>query len=190
MLIDRDKYFGLVRSSLFGGTLEQIQVDGQSIILAVWEHQQKSTDLRWLAYGLATVYHETSQRFWPITEYGSQSYLQGKDYYPYIGRGFVQLTWDYNYKRATDELSLHDERNLVDHPDMALDSLIATRVLFLGMAQGWFTGKKLSSYFSDEINDPKNARRIINGNDKDTMIAGYHDQFLDALNASLIIEEN
>lgn len=32
------------------------------------------------------------------TEIGSQAYLQSKPYYPYIGRGFIQVTWDYNYK--------------------------------------------------------------------------------------------
>ena len=69
---------------------------------------------------------------------------------------------------------------------MALDSLIATRILFRGMAEGWFTGKKLGQYFNDERDDPVNARQIINGNDKDDLIAGYHDKFLAALTAATI----
>jgi putative chitinase len=188
MTFDRDVYFDEVRDSLFSGSLEQIQVDGQNIILAVWEYQQVEDDIRHLAYMLATVHKECATRFWPITEYGSQSYLQGKDYYPYVGRGFVQLTWEDNYRRATDELNLHDERNLVDHPEMALDSLIATRVLFRGMAQGWFTSRKLDQYFNEYTNDPKNARQIINGNDCDDEIAGYHKKFLAALDAARIEE--
>ena len=183
MPFDRDVYFNSVRSTLFSGGLDQCQVDGQNIILAVWEYQGGG-DLRHLAYMLATVHHECAARFWPITEYGSQSYLQGKSYYPYIGRGWVMLTWDYNYQKASQELKLTDERDLVEHPEMALDSLIATRILFKGMADGWFTGKKLSQYFNDNKNDPKNARQIINGNDDDTLIAGYHDKFLSALQAS------
>ena len=118
------------------------------------------------------------------TEYGSQDYLEGKKYWPYIGRGFVQLTWDYNYEKASQELGLIDKRYLIDFPDMALDSLIATRILFKGMAQGWFTGKQLDEYFNDDRDDPVNARQIINGNDCDDQIAAYHDKFLAALQAA------
>jgi hypothetical protein len=188
MPYDRDVYFAAVRETLFGGSLEQVQVDGQNIILAVWEYQGGG-DVRHLAYMLATVHHECATRFWPITEYGSQSYLEGKKYYPYIGRGWVMLTWEDNYRRASDELNLTDERDLVEHPEMALDSLIATRVLFNGMADGWFTGKKLSDYFNDTKDDPVNARQIINGNDKDTLIAGYYEDFLDALEDATIEEK-
>ena len=191
MRFDRDIYFGEVRQSMFSGALEQVHVDGQNVILAVWEYGAGGTpmtDIRWLAYMLATTYHETAYRMWPITEYGSDSYLQGKEYYPYIGRGFVQLTWEDNYRKASAALGLIDERDLVDHPEMALDSLIATRCLFRGCAEGWYTGRKLGQYFNDEKNDPVNARQIINGNDDDTLIAGYHYTFLDALNAALVPE--
>jgi hypothetical protein len=183
MAFNRDLYFGAVRADLFGGELEQVQVDGQTVILAVWEYNtdDATTDLRHLAYMLATVHHETAQRFWPITEYGSQDYLEGKDYYPYIGRGFVQLTWEDNYRKASDELNLIDERDLVAHPDLALDSLIATRVMFKGMENGWFTGKALSDYFNSSSDDPYNARRIINGTDQADLIKGYHEKFLAAL---------
>jgi putative chitinase len=186
---DRAAYFDAVRDRLFEGALEQIHVDGQSVILAVWEYQGGGTpmdDERWLAYMLATTYHETAKRMWPITEYGSESYLQGKEYWPYIGRGFVQLTWQDNYEKASKILSLYDERDLVDHPELALDSLIATRVLFRGMAEGWFTGRKLGQYFNDTKDDPLNARQIINGNDDDELIAGYHRDFLDALRMSAV----
>ena len=145
-------------------------------------------DIRWLAYMLATTYHETAARMWPITEYGSDTYLKSKEYYPYIGRGFVQLTWNYNYQKASQILSLYDDRDLVDHPELALDSLIAARIMFRGMAEGWFTGRKLGQYFDDETDDPVNARQIINGNDDDTLIAGHYDKFLVALSDALIEE--
>ena len=191
MKFDRDIYFNGVRDTLFEGALEQIHVDGQSVILAVWEYQGGGTpmdDERWLAYMLATVFHETAKRMWPITEYGSESYLKGKEYYPYIGRGFVQLTWEANYEKASKILSLYDERDLVDHPELALDSLIATRILFRGMAEGWFTGRKLGQYFNDDKDDPLNARQIINGNDDDDLIKGHHEKFLEALDAARIEE--
>jgi putative chitinase len=183
--IDREIYFDAVREHPFGGSLTQQQVDGQTVILAVWDvHYPDYDDLRWLAYMLATTFHETATRMWPVTEYGSDSYLQGKDYWPYIGRGFVQLTWEDNYRKAGNALDLIDDRDLVAHPEMALDSLIATRILFKGMMEGWFTGRDLTEYFNDERDDPVNARQIINGNDCDEQIAGDHKLFLDALDAA------
>jgi len=184
---NRDVYFANVRDDLFEGALTQQQVDGQNVILAVWEYEAGGTpmsDDRWLAYMLATTYHETAQRMWPTTEYGSESYLQGKDYYPYIGRGFVQLTWEDNYRKAAAALGLIDDRDLVEHPQVALDSLISARIMFRGMAEGWFTGAKLGQYFNSTDNDPIGARKIINGNDQDELIAGYHDSFLNALQAA------
>ena len=191
MQFDRDIYFGEVRDALFDGALTQQQVDGQNVILAVWEYGAGGTpmtDIRWLAYMLATVYKECAMRMWPTTEYGSQSYLEGKEYYPYIGRGFVQLTWEDNYRTASAALGLIDDRDLVEHPQMALDSLISARVMTRGMAEGWFTGAKLGQFFNDDEDDPYNARTIINGHDCAKEIEGYHDQFLAALEASRIEE--
>jgi hypothetical protein len=182
--LDRDVYFDNVREVLFGGAMSQQQVDGQCVLLGLWDYQATGTpmsDLRWLAYILATTYHETAQKMWPVTEYGSQEYLQGKDYYPYVGRGLIQLTWQENYARAGALLGLIDDRDLVKHPEVALDSLIAARLAFRGMAEGFYTGKKLGDYFSATENDVLNARRIINGNDCDDLIAGYHNAFLYAL---------
>jgi hypothetical protein len=192
-MIDRDLFFDAVREELFGGALQQIQVDGMSVILGVWAYQVGGTpmsDERWLAYMLATTFHETATRMWPIQEYGDDSYLQGKPYYPYVGRGFVQLTWEENYRYASTALALTDERDMVEHPEMARDSLIATRVLFRGMAEGWFTQRKLGDYFNDETDDPLNARQIINGNDDDELIRGYHNTFLQAIKDATIGELN
>ena len=96
---------------------------------------------------------------WPITEYGSESYLKGKAYWPYIGRGLIMITWEENYRNASAKLSLTDSRDLVEHPEMALDSLIAARILFRGCAEGWFTGKKLGQYFNESKNDPSTRAR-------------------------------
>ena len=120
---DREIFFDSVRDKLFDGALTQQQVDGCGVILGLWEGQYTGTpmsDIRWLAYILATVFHECATTMWPITEYGSQSYLQGKDYWPYIGRGFVMITWEDNYRRASQELSLTGTRDLVEHPELAL----------------------------------------------------------------------
>jgi putative chitinase len=183
ILFDRKTFFDAVRPEPFPNMLTQQQVDGMNAIIDEWEARATSgkEDVRHLAYMLATTFHETAQAMWPITEYGSQDYLQGKDYYPYIGRGFVQLTWETNYARATSELGLFGDSDLVAYPDKALDLTIAAAILYRGMIEGWFTGKYLDQYFNGGEDDPVNARQIINGNDKDTLIAGYHQSFVQAL---------
>ena len=189
-MIDIETYFDSVRDSLFGGSMTQQQVDGQTVIVACWNYQATGTpmtDLRWLAYMLATVYHECAQKMWPIREYGLG---QGHEYgepdengNTFYGRGFVQLTWKENYDRASAILGLIDERDLTMHPDMALDSLIAARVLFRGCAEGWFTSAKLGHYFNEEDDNPIEARAIINSDvsKNGPMIADLHYLFLDAL---------
>jgi hypothetical protein len=175
---DKKIYFDHVRASLFNGSMSQQQVVGQNFILREWYKRFGfGGDYRNLSYMLATTFHETGRTMWPIMEYGSQSYLQGKDYYPYIGRGFVQLTWLENYEKAS---GIVDE-DLVEFPDLALQPDIAAIIMFDGMFVGWFTGKALEDYFNETTDDPYNARRIINGTDRAEEIAGYHQQFLDAV---------
>jgi hypothetical protein len=186
-MIDRDVFFDNVRGSMHSGALSQQQVDGYSVLLGLWDWQATGTpmsDLRWLAYILASVYHETATKCWPITEMGDQAYLTSREYWPFIGRGFVQITWEENYRNASASLGLIDDRDLVVHPEMALDSLISARILFRGMAEGWFTGKKLGDYFNEDEDDPIGARQIVNGDDDDELIATYHEQYLDALEAA------
>jgi len=191
---DRKVYFDAVRASLFGGAMSQEQVDGQNAILALWEGQHTGTpmtDLRWLAYMLATTYHETAQRMWPIEEYGKGS---GKSYgkpdpetkQTYYGRGFVQLTWRDNYHKATVNLSLSGDRDIEWHAEKALDLIIASRIMSRGMAEGWFTGKKLGDFFNATKDDPYGARIIINNDVSKTgkLVEGYHDAFLAALEAA------
>src|SRR6478609_8125384 len=97
---DAGHFFDYVREHLYAGVLAQTQVNGMNFILKCWKRKSGlDSDARWPAYALATTHHETAFTMQPITEYGSQDYLQGKPYYPYIGRGYVQLTWDENYEK-------------------------------------------------------------------------------------------
>lgn len=176
-MFDRSIFFSRVRSSLFNGSLSQSQVDGMNYMLDVFERDYNWPDLRWLAYAFATAYHETAFTMQPIKEYGGESYLRSKPYYPYYGRGYVQLTWEDNYRKMGTKLGVN---MLGDNKDRALEPAIAAEVMYAGMRDGDFTGKKLVNYFSSTVNDPVNARRIINGTDKAQTIAGYHDKFLKA----------
>ena len=69
-MFNRETFFEVVRSDPFGGSLIQDQVDGMNYILDTWEDAPPSDDLRWLAYALATTYHETAATMLPIAEYG------------------------------------------------------------------------------------------------------------------------
>lgn len=181
MPINREIFFNKVRAAPFKGSLSQSQVDGMSYMLDVFDLDYNWPDLRWLAYAFATAYHETAYTMLPIKEYGGQSYLQSKPYYPYFGRGYVQLTWEENYRKMGEKLGID---LLGANKDRALEPAIAAEVMYAGMRDGDFTGKKLATYFSPTIDDPVNARRIINGTDKAATVAEYHRAFLAAIKAA------
>ena len=109
----------------------------------------------------------------------------------YYGRGLIQLTWRSNYARADHELMilLGFLIGLELDADKALQPLISIAIMVLGCEQGWFTGKKLSDYFNEEIDDPYNARRVVNGTDQAEKISGYHEAFMLALSLAQLPED-
>lgn len=180
-MIDKQNFYGVIRSAF--GPFSQSQVDGFEAILDEWD-KRKLVDLRWLAYMLATAWHETARTMQAIEEYGKgRSKEYGKEdpntKKSYYGRGLVQLTWSYNYKKMS--RVIYGDDSLYVHPELALDLNCAVQIMFEGMLTGVFTGRKLFNYFGAKINDPVNARKIINGLDKARLIAGYHFAFLAAL---------
>ena len=173
-MINRSFFFDQVSLRLFEGRLPSKTKESLGLILDEWEKNYAKADDRWLAYALGTAHHETDRTFGPIREYGRG---KGKPYYPYYGRGLVQLTWDYNYKKMGAVVGV----DLVKNPDRALDLKNAIPIMFVGMMQGIFTGKKLADYFSKTSEDWVNARRIINGLDKANLIAGHAKKFYSAI---------
>lgn len=162
-------FYNDVRPMFSGGRLTAGQVDGMGRILAEWQRRELA-GIRWLSYMLATTFHETAQTMQPVREYGSESYLRSKPYYPWVGEGLVQVTWEHNAKMFG-----------ATAPGQLLNWDKALPALYDGMINGMFTGKRLSNYFSSSANDPFNARRIINGTDRAALVASYHREFLDAL---------
>lgn len=135
------------------------------------------------AYVLATAYWETARTMEPVIEAYWLSDAWRKQhlrYYPWYGRGFVQLTWENNYKRAAKETGVKMDKD----PELALQPNVAADVAVTGMKQGWFTTKKLSDYITLQKSDFKNARRIINGTDKAGEIADLARQYDALLKAS------
>jgi hypothetical protein len=184
---ERKYFFDSVRAMLFYGNLTQSQVDGMNYLLDTWEKSFPAGDERWLAYALATTYHETAMEMRPIEEYGKgQGYPYGEPTGPYgkcyYGRGHVQLTWEENYVKASNELLGYDVKaDLHKFPEDALEDGISALILYDGMSDGWFTGKKLGDYFYDQWENPVDARAIVNGTDKADLIASYYWKFKEAL---------
>ena len=178
-IYDRRRFFDAVRPSLFQGRLGATQVAGLEALLGAAPFD---LHVKHLAYALATAKWETANTMQPIEEfekgagrsYGASDPRTGKIYY---GRGYVQLTWKTNYQLAKDKLGI----DFVSHPELALDPSLAATIMFRGMAEGWFTGKRFSHYFTPTRTDAVNARRIINGTDKAAEIAALYRLFLDAL---------
>ena len=134
------------------------------------------------AYVLATAFWETNRTMQPVEEayyLGSraEAYRRRLRYYPWHGRGFVQLTWESNYIRAGAALGV----DLISDPDRAMEPAISARVLVIGSRDGWFTGRRLSHYITASGSDYINARRIINGSDCAAQIAAIADDYLHAL---------
>lgn len=215
--IDRTTLLTYLRRAPFGGRLSSSQIDGLDAILAYWQ-QMGLTDERWLAYMLATAFHETGGKMQPVSEnltyssaarirqvwlkqfpteasaapyvknpvklanrvYGGRmGNIKPGDGWLYRGRGLVQITGRDNYAKYGIENS----------PDAALEPERSVKILFDGMLNGKFTGKRLVGYFNKTEENPEGARAIINGTDKAKLIAGYYRNFLDSLRAATKAEE-
>jgi len=181
-MIDKENFYKALRDKGLFTTLTQTQVDSIDAILLECE-KQEVTDIRQIAYILATPYHECynpkhpETRLTPIKEFGGETYLKSKKYYPYFARGFSGLTWDYNYKKEGERLGL----DLLKNPDLILDIPLAANSHVYCMIHGIYTTKKLSDYINDKVCDFLNARRIINGKDKAELIMSYAQKFLSCL---------
>jgi len=170
--MNRAAFYDHVRAKL--GRLSPLQVSGFEAVLNVLD----GLPLSWQAYALATCWHETNKTMLPVREaYWVSENWRKKNlrYWPHYGRGYVQLTWDYNYKKADEELGLGG--SLVANLDRAMEPEIAAKILRFGMVEGWFTGKKFSTYLPLTGVAKKTqyiaARRIINGLDKADLIEDY-----------------
>jgi len=197
MLSNPKAFFDDMRAGILGPVLAQTEIDGCNAILAAME----GAPLAWTAYALATAYHETASTMLPIKEYGGPTYFTRMydvsgarpqlavkngntcvgDGIKYCGRGYVQLTWKNNYRRAGEEIGV----DLVRLPDKALEPENAAKIMRKGMEEGWFTGKKFSDYLPS-VGTATNgryalARYIINGSDKAMQIAAHAKKFEAAL---------
>lgn len=192
--MDKARFFASIRRDLFPKGLQPQQVERAEMLLdacvaAAWP-------LPWTAYALATAHHETAQ-WLHMKELGGSAYftrmydisgarpakakelgnVEVGDGAKFAGRGYVQLTGRTNYAKAGKALGL----DLIANPELVETPEIAARVLRWGMATGAYTGKKNADYLDASPPDYAGARRIINGTDKASLIAGYAKSFATAL---------
>ena len=193
----REFYEGYRRE--FENRLTQGQVNGFE---ATFDYYVANFNRGWtltsLPYVLATFYHETGRTMQPVREGFAKSneeavrivtrmYEQGRisiNYakpdpvtgLSYYGRGMIQTTWEDNYRKLGFVI-FNDRELLVNSPDLLLDLKISVETSIEGMKLGLFTGKRLSDYLTKEKKDYYNARRIVNGLDRASLIAGYAERF-------------
>lgn len=198
---DRKRFFDAFRpyfQKIAGRALTAEQVSNLEFLLGAFEVSDWfNDDVRFIAYALATIHIETywpktNSRYAPITEGGTKAYfnrydiqhnpkkarelgnLQSGDGYLFRGRGYVQITGRNNYRKF----------GIEDSPELALDPQTAFHIMETGMHTGMFTGHKLGNYINAQKTDYKNARRVINGQDRAAEIAGYATEFEQILRES------
>lgn len=196
MLVHREQFFANIKVHGLYTALTQEQVNGINAILDEWEKRQL-TDLRWLAYILGTVYHETGHKMQPIEEigkgkgrkYGSKIKHSGEAYiapdHIYYGRGHTQNTWYEIYEMLTKEAvkAGKPEWDFLNHPELLLTMEPSIWATYTCMLAGKYTGVSLSKYFNADREDWVNARKIINGLDCAEKIADNSKKFYLSLSA-------
>ena len=199
--LDRQFFFDTVQHSLFKGSLTPAQIEGMNAMLDYWNANLATADRRWLAYILATAFHETAYTMQPVRETlatsdsraveiletafasGRLSWVKSpywradEDGKCWLGRGLVQLTHKRNYEAMSEVTGI----DLVAHPDRAMEMAPAVTILIEGMLRGSFTNHRLCDHLNEEREDWVNARRIVNGTDRAEKLADYAQTFLAAI---------
>jgi putative chitinase len=190
--INRTFFLEQAASQIFKKKLKASQVEGLGVILDEWETAHAGKDDRWLAYALGTAHHEVGATMQPINEWGGPKYFfrmydkdgdrpkkakelgntEAGDGVLFHGRGFVQLTGRANYTKMGTEFKVDlttDEKAA----QRALQPTLAAKIMFYGMINGSFTGKRFKNYFNGSTAEWEKARSIINPGDKPLLVAGY-----------------
>lgn len=201
MPINRKFFFEQVRLHLFDGVLKPSQVAGLDAILDRWSTDCAGKDDRWLAYMLATAHHETGRTMQPVRETFAASDAQAiqrldkafakgvltwvrRPYWQrdeqgrsWLGRGFVQLTHEDNYRKMTRETGI----DFLSDPSLAMELKPALAIMFVGMEKGSFSGKKLGDYFGGPKEKWREARQIINGLERADLVGSYGKKYYAAI---------
>jgi hypothetical protein len=157
-----------------GGTRDQTR----DAILEECVRQGVALDTQ-AAYILATAEHECGFR--PIREgqFGggdpqtSEPFRRTLAYYPFYGRGYVQLTHKGSYESYGARLGI----DFAHDPDLALQPNVALFVIVHGMMNGSF-GAALTRFLNDRHTDFVHARQSVNAMDRADHIATLANRWL------------
>lgn len=175
--VDRAKFYRDFRAKF--GYLGNEQVSGINYLLKNMESDRRpaikdqTVWMRQIAYLFSTVKHEVANTYHPITEYSNTYCVHYDGGCLYKGRGYVQLTHRYNYRKMSPVVGV----DLIDYPTRALEPDIAYNVMSYGMFEGVFTGRALGDYIYAGKSDYYNARRVVNGLDRAGLLQGYARDF-------------
>lgn len=119
------------------------------------------TDLGQIANVLAQCEHETHWTYAEEIDGASQAikykYSGGVKWF---GRGYIQITHDYNYKKFGQLLN----QDFIGNPNLVTEPKVAAKIAVVGMRDGLFRSPNtLAKYINNGNNDFYNARRIVNG---------------------------
>jgi len=153
--IDRTTFYAYVRKAPFGGKLLQSQVEAMNEVLKQWDALSQD-DIRFLAYPLATVFHETGGKMQPTTEDG---------YYKTAAQ--IRKTWPTRFK------TLAAAQPYVRNPQKLFNFVYADRMgngsvasgdgyRFRGRGPIGQTGRGMYRKFGDE-NNPEQANELVHG---------------------------
>ncbi len=213
-MINRKVFFKEVRKSLFRGRFSQSQVDGLTNLLDIWEGHYTDHPWSYLAASLGTAFHETGATMQPIKERGGKAYLhrmydiKGKrpekarelgnihpgDGVLFAGAGHVQNTGRANARKSGAMIRrlLGVKVDFEKNPKLRQHPVYSAHCLYLGCINGLWTGRGWKHYVKTDpgtFNQFKNSRRVVNGTDKASLIAGYCVEFQKAIQRSLGVPE-
>lgn len=213
MKFDEKVLFERLRAAPFGGRLVQSQIDALRAILKAVAKVRPDMSIYWLAYIIATAFHEagsdmkpkeenlrysTAERIkavWPkrfksladaALYVKNPKALANFVYGGRMGNNAKNDGWTYRGRGLAQITGKENYArfDIMNNPDKALELDTAAYILVYGMVNGVFSGKALKDF--DIVNgfDAEGARRIINGTAQASLVARHYDAILQALDAA------
>lgn len=188
--MDRKVFYDSVRDSVFGGSLDQGQVNGTELLLDMWEERYPNLIPAGFAYTYATIYHESAQSMQPIKETvmphdedkhpSDEEVIRRLDAWylhtrpsgvtPYwqdgeFGRGLVQVTHRANRVKLTDWFAKKEylpNADFTANRDLLLDPELSALIAFEGIIHGLFRdGHWLAKYVNESVTRDQLRDRFV-----------------------------
>lgn len=178
---------------IFGKALSTSQQTGFALIHDRAMRGASEAPIKQAAYILATSYWESGLTFLPVREGLAKTDAEAREYVcglfnqkririnyaepaangqAFYGRGYVQLTWEKNYRAIGDHL-IGDTELFYDEPDLVMRPDLAAIIMVRGMVDGIFTEHRLNDHINRDRCDYLHARQTVNRMDRAEKIAEW-----------------